>query len=219
MAKTCGLCGKPISWILETKQVRVNGELIYLCWNCENKHYNRLIEESQKHDEAIEQIQRNVENAREKQLEKQEAIRKEFLRIKDITVTTEDLHCKYKILAPIVFNTTNKGVFSSAYKTLSKKYDDFPYNLLIVKPKSESLASNESGLLWLTLLDANFGFEGSVGQQFFDKAFYMGVAEMKLRAAEIGANAIVGLKMDFDLDTTNYGAFYLQMYGTAVLME
>ena len=67
-----------------------------------------------------------------------------------------------------------------------------------------------------SLLDGAIGFEGSVGQSSFDDAFYIAVAEMKIRAIEMGADAVIGVKMDFDLDTTNFGAFYLQMYGTAV---
>lgn len=157
-------------------------------------------------------IQREIDANHDKVL-------KEFEKIRDIPVTTEDINKEYKILGPVVFNTTNRGVFSSVFNTLDEKYSRFPYDVLIVKPKSESLTSKNWGVFFLSLLDASAQFEGGVGQPCFDRAFYIALAEMKMRAAEMGGNAIIGMKMDFDLDTTNFGAFYLQMYGTAVLIE
>ena len=32
----------------------------------------------------------------------------------------------------------------------------------------------------------------------------------------LGADAIIGMRQDIDLDTNQFQAFYLQMYGTAV---
>ena len=72
------------------------------------------------------------------------------------------------------------------------------------------------GVLLLSLFDVANGYEGDVGQNYFDIAYYMSIAEMKIRARQLGGDAIVGLRMDFDLDTTNMSAFYLQMYGTVV---
>ena len=155
------------------------------------------------------------------QLQEKEAerLKAEFARIREFPATTEDIDCKYKIIAPVIFNTTNKGVFTSVYNKLSAKYSRFPHDILLVKPANESLAGSEWGMTLLSLMDISPQFEGTVGQASFDRAFYIGVAELKLRAAEIGANAIVGIRMDFDLDTTNFGAFYLQIYGTAVRIE
>lgn len=153
-----------------------------------------------------------------KQMEEGDII-KAFERIREFPVTTEDLACKYKIVAPIIFNTTNRGVFASVYNKLEQQYSCMPHKILLVKPEMESPAGSNLGILALSLMDASLQFEGSVGQRSFDQVFYIGLAEMKLRAAEMGANAIIGLRIDFDLDTTNYGAFYLQMYGTAVTME
>ena len=44
----------------------------------------------------------------------------------------------------------------------------------------------------------------------------MGFQELKKRAALLGADAIVAMRQDIDLDTTSFQIFYLQMYGTAV---
>ena len=180
-------------------------------------------------DEALNDIlhEAKTEVAKEKKAQERRAwrnaskadVRRLFEQIRAFPVTTEDIKCNYRVVSPIIYNVTNKGVFSSAYDALSMKYDNDPHNILIVKPDRESPFGSDLGVLFLSLMDTSGQFEGSVGQRHFDRAFYIGLAEMKLRAAEMGANAIVGLRMDFDLDTTNFGAFYLQMYGTAVLIE
>lgn len=140
--------------------------------------------------------------------------------IKSIPVTTSDLSQSYEVIGPVITNTSNKGVFSSAWTKLQKKYTVAPYSKFIVRPSKESLNTSELGMALFTIfVDGAFGFEGSVGQSNFDSAFYICIAELKLRCVEMGGNAIVGMRMDFDLDTNNYGAFYLQMYGTAVRTE
>lgn len=58
--------------------------------------------------------------------------------------------------------------------------------------------------------------EFSAGQNDFDKAFFIAVEELKKRAAMLGANAIIAMRQDIDIDTTGFQFFYLQMYGTAV---
>jgi len=69
---------------------------------------------------------------------------------------------------------------------------------------------------------ADWGFlwgEFSVGQSDFEAAFFVAVEELKKRASMMGANAIIGLKQDIDLDTNSFQYFYLQMYGTAVKLS
>ena len=58
--------------------------------------------------------------------------------------------------------------------------------------------------------------EFSVGQSDFEKAFFVAVQELKKRAGLLGADAIIAMRQDIDLDTTAFQFFYLQMYGTAV---
>jgi uncharacterized protein YbjQ (UPF0145 family) len=61
--------------------------------------------------------------------------------------------------------------------------------------------------------------EWSVGQSDFEKAFYVAVQELKKRASKLGANAIICMRQDIDLDTNAFQYFYLQMYGTAVRIK
>ncbi len=56
----------------------------------------------------------------------------------------------------------------------------------------------------------------SVGQNEFEKAFFIATEELKKRAKMLGADAIICMRQDIDLDTNNLQFFYLQMYGTAV---
>jgi uncharacterized protein YbjQ (UPF0145 family) len=42
------------------------------------------------------------------------------------------------------------------------------------------------------------------------------VRELEKKAIKMGADAVIGMRQDIDLDTVNFQYFYLQMYGTAV---
>lgn len=48
------------------------------------------------------------------------------------------------------------------------------------------------------------------------KSFFVAAEELKERAAMMGADAIIGMRQDIDLDTNGFQYFYLQMYGSAV---
>ena len=58
--------------------------------------------------------------------------------------------------------------------------------------------------------------ERSVGQNDFEKAFFVATQELKKRAVMLGGDAIVSMRQDIDLDTSGFQYFYLQMYGTVV---
>ena len=124
-----------------------------------------------------------------------------------LTVTTGDLKQDYDIIGPVYFQVSNKGLFSSALSKLVKKY------------KSEIDALKKSGQTgsdgkfdWGVLYgEYSFGMEND-----FDKAFFIAVRELQKRAKLLGADAIIGMRQDIDMDTNAFQFFYLQMYGTAV---
>ena len=123
----------------------------------------------------------------------------------NITVTTGDLHQDYEIIGPVYFQISNKGIFSNQLGKLSKQYENE-----IAKMKKQGLMGQPR---------ADWGFlygEFSVGQSNFEKAFFIAVQELKKRAALLGADAIISMRQDIDLDTNGFQYFYLQMYGTAV---
>lgn len=122
-----------------------------------------------------------------------------------IIVTTGDIKQDYEIIGPVYFSVSNKGLFGSQLGNLIKKYKGEIENL-----KKAALLSKERadwGALW---------GEFSAGQNDFDKAFYIAVQELKSRASLLGADAVVSMRQDIDLDTSGFQYFYLQMYGTAV---
>ena len=122
-----------------------------------------------------------------------------------IIVTTGDLKRDYEVIGPVYFQVSNKGIFSSALSKLVKKYSD-----KIASMKRQGAISHDQ---------ADWGFlygEWSVGQSDFEKAFFVAVEELKERARIVGADAVIGMRQDVDLDTNGFQYFYLQMYGTAV---
>ena len=122
-----------------------------------------------------------------------------------IIVTTGDLKQDYEVIGPVYFQVSNKGIFSSALSKLVKKYSDE-----ISRMRNEGTMSMER---------SDWGFlygEWSVGQSDFEKAFFVAVEELKARASMIGADAVISMRQDIDLDTNGFQYFYLQMYGTAV---
>ena len=131
---------------------------------------------------------------------------------KDVIVTTADLHENYQIIGPVYFQLNNAGnSFSSHRAKYAKMLDSL---------QKSGLGSNDqsSGLELFTVLflDAR---EGGVGHSQFDEAFFIAVEELKIRAALLKADAIIGMRHDLDLDTNGWQHFYLQIYGTAVRTE
>jgi len=126
----------------------------------------------------------------------------------DIIVTTGDLKQSYDILGPVFFQTSNKGIFSSALSKLVKQYE------------TELAQMKKEGKIGQDMVDWGFLYgEWSVGQSDFEKAFFVAVQELKKRASLMKADAIIGMRQDIDLDTNAFQFFYLQMYGTAVKIK
>jgi hypothetical protein len=122
-----------------------------------------------------------------------------------IIVSTGDINKEYDIIGPVYFKVTNKGIFSSELSKLIKKHIEHLQKLKEDKQISKERA--DWGFLW---------GEWSVGQNDFDKAFFVATQELKIRAGQMGADAIMFMRQDIDLDTNMFQYFYLQMYGTAV---
>jgi len=126
-----------------------------------------------------------------------------------VVVTTGDLKQEYEILGPIFFQVSNKGLFSSQLSKLVKKHH------------SEIEELKKTGSMMQGKADWGFLYgEYSFGMQNeFEKAFVVAVRELQQKAEKLGANAIIHMRQDIDLDTNNFQFFYLQMYGTAVKIK
>ena len=123
----------------------------------------------------------------------------------DIIVTTGDLKRDYRVLGPVYFQVSNKGLFGSALGTLKKQYSN------------EIQAMKQKGTMSGDRADWGFLYgEWSVGQNDFEAAFFIATEELKKRAAMVGGDAVICMRQDIDMDTNGFAYFYLQMYGTAV---
>lgn len=126
----------------------------------------------------------------------------------EVLVTTGDMQEEYDIIGPVYFQVSNKGVFSSTLSRLVKQYSEEIENL-----KNQGLMDERK---------SDWGFlygEWSVGQSDFERAFFVAVQEIKKRAEILGADAVICMRQDIDLDTTAFQHFYLQMYGTAIRLK
>lgn len=122
-----------------------------------------------------------------------------------IIVTTGDITQPYDILGPVYFQVSNKGLFGSSLDKLKSRYYEE-----IKRMKSQGNMSESC---------SDWGFlygEWSVGQNDFEAAFFIATEELKKRAKLVGADAIICMRQDIDMDTNGFAYFYLQMYGTAV---
>ena len=120
-------------------------------------------------------------------------------------MTTGDLTRAYDVLGPVYFQVSNKGLFGSALSKLVTKYT------------ADLATARQQGQVGGFRPDWGFIYgEWSVGQSQFEQAFFVAVQELKARAAMLGADAVISMRQDIDLDTTGFQYFYLQMYGTAV---
>lgn len=126
-------------------------------------------------------------------------------KVNAVIVTTGDLKEDYEIIGPVFFQVSNKGIFSSTLSELVNKYsaeiEDMKNSALMSERRSDW------GFLW---------GEYSVGQNDFEKAFFVATQELKKRALMLGGDAVVSMRQDIDLDTSGFQYFYLQMYGTVV---
>ena len=126
---------------------------------------------------------------------------------KGIIVTTGDLRQEYEIIRPIFFHVSNKGFFCNNFNKLVEKYKED-----IKELELKSIGGFEIGMRL-------FLGEFSVGEDDFQKAFFIVMEELKRKAITIGADAIIHMRQDVDIETHDFQFFYLQMYGTAVKLK
>jgi len=103
-------------------------------------------------------------------------------------------------VSPVYAGLSNKG---RALEELAKRFN-IPF---------DSTATDD-------LLRGFAGIEVQVHFQQMPAAFAVCVEQLKRACIRVGGNAIVGLRMDTDIEAV-MGAhhFYLQMYGTAVRVQ
>ena len=125
--------------------------------------------------------------------------------ISKVIVPAVDLKQDYEILGPVYFQVSNKDQFGSALGNYVRKY------------QAEIQEMKRSGTMSQDRADWGFLYgEYSFGQSDFEKAFFIATEELKKSGEMVGADAIICMRQDINMDTNGFAFFYLQMYGTAV---
>ncbi len=126
-----------------------------------------------------------------------------------IIVTTGTLEDKHSIIHPIFVQITNRGTLRNQMKRLEKEYEEFIKDLQekgLIHPESEK----KEGM-------SKKGHSHPTGLHM-EKAFYIGIEELKKKAQVLEADAVIHLRYETDI-LDGDADFYFQMYGTAVRIE
>ncbi len=124
-----------------------------------------------------------------------------------VIVTTCDIDEPYEIIGPVFYQISNKS-----YKKFQQKTEEYKEKI----EKNKSLGIHDNSKLGAGEFIMMLAGEWSAGQNKFNDAFFIAVEELKLIGERLGADAIIGMRQDIDIDTNGFAYFYLQMYGTAV---
>ena len=132
---------------------------------------------------------------------------------RNMIVSTGDINKEYEIIGPVYFQVSNKPEGFSP-STLSE-YKEIYINEVEQLKKSGKVEEVQNGSIkWQCV----FG-EWCLGQSSFEIAFFIAVEEIKKRGRMLGADGIIFMRQDIDLDKEAFQYFYLQMYGTAVKIK
>lgn len=150
--------------------------------------------------------------------------RYDFIQSHNIIVTTGDINKPYKIIGPVFYQINDAGSGKMIYQK-QKEYRSVLNNLKDYNQLSNQRTSFLETLGEITGILEIFAY-GNLSEstkdlfgnnhQIYDEAFFISIEELKKRAYFVGADAIIGMREELNLDTNGFQHFYMQMYGTAV---
>ena len=129
---------------------------------------------------------------------------------KDVIVSTGDIHKAYEIIGPVYFQVSNKPEGFDA-STLSEYQELYAEEINHLQNSEKTGGKREGSTEWACAWG-----EWCLGDSNFEIAFFIAVEELKKRAAMVGADGVIYMRQDIDMDLEAFQFFYLQMYGTAV---
>lgn len=150
--------------------------------------------------------------------------RHDLIQIQKIFVTTTDIKREYDIIGPVFYQINDAG----SGKMIFQKKKEYRSVINALKDQNQLVNQNASitesigALSGMIELFSTGDISASTkdllgnGHTQFDEAFFISVEELKKRAYYMGADAIIGMKEELNLDTNGFQHFYMQMYGTAV---
>lgn len=129
-----------------------------------------------------------------------------------IIVSTGDINLDYDIIGLVYFQINNRpeGFSESTFSEYKEIYAEQINQLNSGRVPGETRKPVD----WTGVIG-----EYCLGDSNFEIAFFIAVEELKKRASMLGADGIIFMRQDIDLDREAYQFFYLQMYGTAVKMK
>ena len=140
----------------------------------------------------------------------------------NIIVTTGDLKKEYEVISPVFFQINDTGnsraYFNKFLDKYKKEIEEWEQNN---QRSNTNLTSLENADLIINALEELDGVPDSKGKigiesHLLDLAFFISVQEIKLKAAYLGADAVIEMRQNIELDTYGFQHFYMQMYGTAI---
>ena len=132
---------------------------------------------------------------------------------RNMIVSTGDINKDYEIIGPVYFQVSNKPEGFSP-STLSEYKEIYIKEVEQLKKSGKVEEVQNGSIKW----ECVFG-EWCLGQSSFEIAFFIAVEEIKKRGRMLGADGIIFMRQDIDLDKEAFQYFYLQMYGTAVKIK
>lgn len=129
---------------------------------------------------------------------------------KEIIVSTGEINKAYEIIGPVYFQVSNKPEGFEA-STLFEYEEIYAEEINHLKNNIRSSGDREGSAKWACAWG-----EWCLGESNFEIAFFIAVEELKKRAAMVGADGIIFMRQDIDMDLEAFQFFYLQMYGTSV---
>lgn len=150
--------------------------------------------------------------------------RHDLIQIQKIFVTTTDIKREYDIIGPVFYQINDAG----SGKMIFQKQKEYRSVINALKDQNQLVNQNASitesigALSGMIELFSTGDISASTkdllgnGHNQFDEAFFISVEELKKHAYYMGADAVIGMKEELNLDTNGFQHFYMQMYGTAV---
>ncbi|NJL11562.1 MAG: YbjQ family protein [Microscillaceae bacterium] len=130
-----------------------------------------------------------------------------------VIVTTNDLAQAYDILSPVFVQISNRGILKNHAEKLEKEYQSFIEDL-----QAKGILGREASDEEVVLLSRKKELLLDLTGRRMERAFYVALEELKRKTRLFGGNAVVGMRYETDILNDN-SEFYLQMYGTAVLLK
>lgn len=127
-------------------------------------------------------------------------------KVNRVTLYAAPPQAEHRVLSPVFFTIGNKGMFADGLSRLIDKHR---------KQMAERMSLEMSGIIPMSAL-RRLGIALSMamsGPPLLEAAYYIGIEELKERAAALGGDAIVELAHETEFDAPNFTSFCIHFRG------